>query len=181
MKRLLIFALLAACLSPWIHGAGASQAPRTERKAKQEEVLSADRELNAALVRGDVTTLERMLAKSFTLTYEAEVLLWNDGVPTPTSKTVRERKLTRDQVIAGLKSGALKFITLKWTGEAATLAGNPKSALGDRAVVSGWMHETSLQNGKDTSGDFVLNRTYLKADGRWQCAGASANPVLRQE
>jgi hypothetical protein len=178
--------LIISCLAPLTVALVAADAaksgrPRTERQIKQDEVLRADRELNGALLRGDVAALERLLAKSYTLTYEPEVLLWNDGLPTPTSKTAPGRKVTRDELLASLRSGALMISSLEWIKEGATLAGNPKSALGDKAMVAGRMLEKSALNARDTSGDFVLNRMYAKIDGRWQCTSASANPAVLRE
>ena len=185
MKRFLnISLLLVASLCAAYALAATSPAKttsRADRKAKQEEVLRVDRELNAALLRGDVVALEGLLSKSYTFLVEREVLLWNGGSPKPISKVAPQRKQSRDELLSGLKSGALKFSTLQWTSERASLAGSPNSALGEKAIVAGRMREKSTLNGKDTGGDFLLTRTYEKRDGRWLCEVAVANSVVEKE
>lgn len=154
---------------------------RAERKAKQDEVLKVDGELNAALLRGDVATLEKMLSKTYAFHHEREVLLWNNGSPKPSSKVVPTKKQTRDELLSGLKSGALKITALQWSDASASLVGGANSPLGEKAIVVGRMREKSTLGGKDSGGDYVLTRTYEKRDGRWECVVAAANPVVEKE
>lgn len=152
---------------------------RAERKVKQEEVLKAAKELTTAMVAGNVAVLEKMLAKEYVEKYEEDVMLW-DGrriqLP-PSPKKVPGKKRTKDELLSGLKSGALKFASLQTTNEEVTIQTNAAFSGGEIVLFAARLIEKSSLNGKDTSGEFAVTRNYEKKDGKWVCFSSDLNPL----
>ena len=153
---------------------------RAERKVKQEEVLKAAKELTAALVGGNIAAVDKMLAKDYVEVYEEDVMAW-DGrriqLP-PSPKKVPGKKRTREDILSGLKSGALKFASLQTTNEEVTIQTNAAVRGGELVMFAARLIEKSSLNGKDTSGEFALTRNYEKKDGKWVCLDSNLNPLM---
>ena len=154
---------------------------RAERKAREAEVFRADKELNAALVRGDVAALERLVASGYSDTYEEQVLVWDGRQGTPSTKKVPGKKRTREELLSGLKSGALKFSSLQVTNEETSSMGNVAALGGENVMFLARLIEKSAFNGKDTSGEFLVTRIYLKADGKWICKNSTYDPLVAKQ
>lgn len=153
---------------------------RAERKVKQEEVLKAAKELNAALVGGNIAAVDKMLAKDYVEVYEEDVMAW-DGrriqLP-PSPKKVPGKERTRDDILSGLRSGALKFASLQTTNEEVTIQANAAVRGGEIVMFAARLIEKSSLNGKDTSGEFAITRNYEKKDGKWVCLDSNLNPLM---
>lgn len=70
------------------------------------------------------------------------------------------RKLTKEQLIARVKSGAIK-------AESIELGPMEVKLLGDVAVVHGSDVEKGATNGKHPSGDVIWMDVFAKRDGKW--------------
>ena len=136
--------------------------------------------MNEALVAKNLPALERMLAKDYSEVYEEDVMSWNGRnvnlLPTP--KKVAGKKRTREEILSGLKSGALKFASLQTTNEDVTSQGNVAVEGGQIVVYAARLIEKSSQNGKDTGGEFLITRNYAKRDGKWVCTDSSLIPLI---
>jgi hypothetical protein len=153
---------------------------RAERKVKQDEVLKVAKELTAALVAGNVAAVDKLLAKEYVEVYEEDVMVW-DGrrVDLPSSpKKVAGKKRTKDEILSGLKSGALKFASLQTTNEEVAIQANAAFVGGELVMFVGRLIEKSSLNGKDTSGEFAITRNYTKMEGRWVCTSSNLNPLV---
>jgi hypothetical protein len=152
----------------------------TQKPFPKEEVLKVAKELNEALVAKNFTALDRMLAKDYSEVYEEDVMSWNgrnvNVLPTP--KKVPGKKRTGEEILAGLKSGALRFASLQTTNEDVTNQANAAFEGGQMVIYSARLIEKSSQNGKDTSGEFLVTRTYSKRDGKWVCTDSSLTPIV---
>ena len=153
---------------------------RAERKVKQEEVLKAAKELNAALAAGNVATVDKLLTNAFVEVYEEDVMAW-DGTRIhlpPTPKTVPGKKRTKDELLSGMRSGALKFSSLQATNEEVVIQTNAAFVGGEIVMYAARLIEKSSLNGKDTSGEFAVTRNFEKKDGKWVCYSSNLNPLM---
>ena len=120
------------------------------------------------------------MAKDYVEVYEEDVMLW-DGrrihLP-PSPKKVPGTKRTRDDILSGLKSGALKFASLQTTNEEVTIQANAAVRGGEIVMFAARLIEKSSLNGKDTSGEFAITRNYEKKDGKWVCLDSNLNPLM---
>lgn len=191
-SALLIASLLVLSSNPPAIGADAKQpakdSPRkaeleklqAEQKVKKAEVLQAAKELTGALVAGNVAAVERMLARDYVEVYEEDVMMW-DGrrihLP-PSPKKVPGKKRTRDDILSGLRSGALKFVSLQTTNEEVVIQANAAVRGGELVMFAARLVEKSSHHGKETSGEFALTRNYEKKDGKWVCLDSNLNPLM---
>ena len=153
---------------------------RAGQKFPKEEVLKVAKELNEALVAKNFAALDRMLAKDYSEVYEEDVMSWNGRnvniLPTP--KKVPGKKRTREDIVSGLKSGALKFASLQTTNEDVTSQANVAFEGGQIVMYAARLIEKSSHNGKDTSGEFLITRNYSKREGKWVCTNSSLTPLI---
>jgi calcineurin-like phosphoesterase family protein len=163
--------------SPWKAELEKLQA---EQKVKKAEVLQAAKELTGALLAGNVAAVDRMLARDYVEVYEEDVMMW-DGrrihLP-PSPKKVPGKKRTRDDILSGLRSGALKFVSLQTTNEEVAIQANAAVRGGELVMFAARLVEKSSHHGKDTSGEFALTRNYEKKDGKWVCLDSNLNPLM---
>ena len=148
---------------------------RAERKAKEAEVLRANQELHTALIRADVNALSRLLGPEYTDDYSERAMYWDGRQASESPKKVSGKKRTRAELLAGLKAGTLKFTSLELTDEGVSSVNN--AILGDNFLI-GRVIEKSTANGKDTSGEFGLMRSYAKRDGQWVCLRSVYDPLI---
>ena len=153
---------------------------RAGQKFPKEEILKVAKELNEALVAKNFAALDRMLAKDYSEVYEEDVMSWNGRnvniLPTP--KKVPGKKRTREDILSGLKSGALKFASLQTTNEDVSSQANVAFEGGQIVTYAARLLEKSSQNGKDTSGEFLITRDYSKREGKWVCTNSSLTPLI---
>jgi hypothetical protein len=153
---------------------------RAENKVKEQEVLKAAKELTAAMAARNVAALDKMLSADYVEDFEEDVMTWNGkfvNLPTPPKK-VPGRKRTKQDLLAGLKSGTLKISSLQTTNEEVKIQNNVAVIGGALVVFAARIVEKSSTNGKDTSGEFFITRNYSKEGGNWVCVGASLNPLI---
>jgi hypothetical protein len=152
---------------------------RAGQKFPKEEILKVAKELNEALVAKNFAALDRLLAKDYSEVYEEDVMSWNGRnvniLPTP--KKVPGKKRTREDILSGLKSGVLKFASLQTTNEDVTSQANVAFEGGQIVMYAARLVEKSSQNGKDTSGEFLITRNYSKREGKWICTNSSLTPL----
>jgi ketosteroid isomerase-like protein len=145
MHRLLLTALLFLAVLPSTAAQGGAR----------DAVIRLDRDVVAAILRGDLPFLERTYAEGYTYTGP-------DG-----------RSRNRAEALADLRSGATKFDTIDADDRQVHL-------YGDTAVVTG----REKLKGKDARGAFdsVVRYTavYVMRDGRWQEVAFQATPVQQR-
>jgi hypothetical protein len=153
---------------------------RAEQNVKKQEVRQAAKALTEALAAGNIAALDKMLAAEFVEVYEEDVMAW-DGTRIhlpPTPKKVPGKQRTKDELLSGLKSGALKFSSLQTTNDEVVIQTNAAFAGGEIVMFAARLLEKSSLNGKDTSGEFALTRNYTKEAGKWVCTGSNLNPLI---
>jgi uncharacterized protein (TIGR02246 family) len=109
----------------------------------EQALIRLEREWAEALVKADVTALDRVMADDWSMT------TW-DG-----------RTQTKAQSIEEIKSGVSKF-------EAASADNFKVRVFGDAAVVTLTQTEKSQERGKDNSGRYLYTDVWVKRDGKWQ-------------
>jgi ketosteroid isomerase-like protein len=154
MKRILslvtltVFAtFISSCTAPE-EKASSSPAPSAAATASPtenvEQVLTKlEQDWAEALVKGDVATIDRIVADDFIATL-------SDG-----------KSETKAQHIEAVKSGAYKV-------EFMNLDEIKVHVFGDTAVVTLRQTEKSKTNGKDNSGWYRFTDTWIKRNGKWQ-------------
>jgi ketosteroid isomerase-like protein len=139
MKQILIFTAIfsALCCSVFAQSKGGTSG------ATEEAVMRIERELLAAVLKGDSSANERYLAETYVFTGP-------DG-------TVENKA----QAIADLKSGDLKL-------QSASLDGAKVQVYGDTAVVTYSSNDKGTYKGKDISGKTRWTDVFVKHNGRWE-------------
>ena len=139
MRRMLVFVgiLSALCCSVFAQSKG-----RPSSDAEQA-VMGIERELLAAVLKGDASANERYLANTYVFTGP-------DG-------TVENKA----QAIADLKSGDLKL-------QSASLDDAKVQVYGNAAVVTYSSNDKGTYKGKDISGKTRWTDVFVNRNGRWQ-------------
>ena len=140
MGRILVFAgiLTALCGTT-----GYAQSKAKPSSATEEAVMRIERELLAALLKGDASANERYLAETYVFTGP-------DG-------SVEDRA----QAIASLRSGDLKL-------QSASLDNAKVQIYGDTAIVTYGSNDKGTYKGKDISGKTRWTDVFVKRKGSWQ-------------
>jgi len=134
MKRT-VGALLTICI-------GALALADTRAPSTAETLKQLERDWAVAIKAGDGEKVGRILGDDW-------VEVSNDG-----------RKLTKEHLIAGVKSGRVKV-------ESIDFGPMDVKVLGDVAVVQGSHVETSTTNGQRISGEVVWMDVFANRDGKW--------------
>ena len=116
--------------------------PKTESASTAETLKQPERDWAGAMKTGDSALIGRILGDDW-------VEVSNDG-----------RKLTKEQVIAGVKSGPVKVESIEF-------GPMDVKVLGDVAVVQGSHVETSTTNGQRVSGEVVWMDVFANRNGKW--------------
>lgn len=148
MKR-----LVAALLTIWIGGlvlADTRSAPEGERTA--ETVKQLERDWVDAEKAGDSEKLSRIVADDWTG-------IDNEG-----------KKLTKEQLIARMKSGAAK-------AESIELGPMEVKVLGDAAVVQGSDIEVGAMNGEHQRVEIIWMDVFANRGGKWVCVRSQSARV----
>jgi ketosteroid isomerase-like protein len=131
MTRTVVLCVLSACLL----------AAQTKSSTEQE-IMQIEKEMLAALLKGDTNPSERYLADSYVFTAP-------DGV-----------SMGKAQTIEDLKSGNLKL-------QAASLDNAKVQVYGDTAIVTYSSNDKGTYKGKDISGKTRWTDVFVKQKGRW--------------
>ena len=116
--------------------------PKTESASTAETLKQLERDWAGAMKTGDSALIGRILGDDW-------VEVSNDG-----------RKLTKEQVIAGVKSGPVKVESIEF-------GPMDVKVLGDVAVVQGSHVETSTKNGQRIIGEVVWMDVFANRNGKW--------------
>ena len=139
MRRMIVFAGILTALC----GSGYSQSKEKPASAAEQAVMRIERELLAALLKGDASANERYLAETYVFTGP-------DG-------SVEDRA----QAIASLKSGDLKL-------QSASLDNAKVQIYNDTAIVTYSSNDKGTFKGKDISGKTRWTDVFVKRKGSWQ-------------
>ena len=118
---------------------------------EEQALMQIERDWGEALVKKDMTALDKMLATEFQANYVG--LVGN-----------------KKQFLSVLKSETSRT-------ESAVASDMKAIVFGDRAIVNGLTTEKSITAGKDTSGQYRWTDVFVKRDGRWQCVTGYASKV----
>jgi len=126
-----------------------------DKKAKDEQAIQKlEQEWADALVKGDQTTIDRIVSPDWLFTDPEGNLI---------------TKATSD---ADLKSGKVKFESVQ--------ADELKvRVFGDSAIAFGLVTEKGNYDGKDTSGQYRFTDVFIKKDGRWQAVCTQLTRVAK--
>jgi hypothetical protein len=116
--------------------------PTTEGESTAETLRQLERDWAVAIKTGDGERIGRILGADW-------IEVSNDG-----------RKLTREQLIAGVKSGRVKVESIEF-------GPLDVKVLGDVAVVQGSHVEESTANGQHVSGEVVWMDVFANRNGKW--------------
>ena len=123
-------------------------------KQVEQELLHIEKELGDALVQGDTTKLDHILADE-----------WEVIIPTGEVWT---------------KETALKLVK---TGTLAVESGENSDVkvrvYGDTAVVTGRSNSKGKYKGVDYSSDERWTDVFVKKDGRWQCVASHSTRIAK--
>ena len=151
-----ILALLFV-LTTGLIGIGRAQPPLQKQPAAddavKQEVLQFEAARNQALVKNDRKTLAGMYAGG---------LIWTNP---------RGARLTKDQILAEMKSGTEKFIAIHHTDKQVRVYGNT-------AVINAYTTSTVRYKGVTSNYPRRFTNVYIKRDGRWLLIVHQATPVL---
>jgi ketosteroid isomerase-like protein len=148
MKLVFVVTMLSAALC--------SSAPGQSKRADVEQtVMSIEKEMLDALLKGDSSALERYLADSY--------------VSTGPDGSVEDKA----QNIADLKSGDLKL-------QSATLDDPKVRVYGDTAIVTYASADKGTYKGKDITGKTRWTDVFVKRNGRWQLVASQGSRVVQQ-
>jgi len=116
--------------------------PIAEGESTAETLKQLERDWAVAIKAGDGEQIGRILGDDW-------IEVSNDG-----------RKLTREQLIAGVKSGRVKVESIEF-------GPLDVKVLGDVAVVQGSHVEKSTTNGQRISGEVVWMDVFANRNGKW--------------
>jgi ketosteroid isomerase-like protein len=128
---------------------------RAESASAAREVEGLERELVAAIAKGDVATYDRIVAEDY-VAFEAS------------GKTS-----TKAEILASYRSGARKYTNL----EIFDVEGR---VFGDAAVVSAKTKGLRKEGDRDVPNRVRYIRVYSKRDGRWRAVTQMAAPLQEE-
>jgi len=134
-----------------LNGAVAAQ-ERTDPSTAEDSVRAAELARGQALLRGDTTTLSRMVGSEF---FEISRL-----------GTVR----TRADNLREIATGELKLTSVRYDSLAVNLYGNV-------AVLRGIADNTGTYRGFPFTGRIRYIRVFIRRDGRWQAVAMQQTPM----
>ncbi len=110
--------------------------------AEEQALMQIERDWAAASAKNDWAAMDKIQAAEYANNTDGQIL-------------------SKKQLIAGMKGGALKYISAE-AGEMKVLV------LGETGIVHGLWSEKSTLNGKDISGNYRYTDIFAKRDGSWQ-------------
>ena len=142
MTRTVVLFVLSACLL----------AAQNKGSAAEQDIMRIEKEMLAALLKGDTSSSERYLADKYVFTGP-------DGL-----------SMGKAQSIEDLKSGNLKL-------QAASLDDPKVQVYGDTAIVTYSSNDKGTYKGKDISGKTRWTDVFVKQKGRWMIVASHGSPV----
>jgi uncharacterized protein (TIGR02246 family) len=124
----------------------------TTEAAQQQEVRAVLDSWLAALIRGDVTSLEKIIAPDYAITVA-------DG-----------RVLNREQDLAPIRLAQFKFLSAEVEDVRIRIVGTA-------AIVTGIGKYTILANGKNSTFRERFTDVYAKRDGQWHPIASHSTPL----
>jgi ketosteroid isomerase-like protein len=154
MHRLVAILLLSLTAVSLTFGASdkKKKSERSGLNADEQAITKLEEEWAAALVKKDFTVIDRVTAPDWTLTAP-------DG-----------QMQTKAQTDADLKSGVLKFESVKFSDLKFKI-------YGDTAVVFGISKEKVSYKGEDMSGEYRFTDVFVKKNGNWQCVATHVTKI----
>lgn len=119
-------------------------------------ILQMERDWAAAMVARDTARIEGIVASDWSLT------------------DPMGQHMTREQALADLRSGALRFESTVPTDLKVTV-------YGDTAVVKGHTIDKGTYKGMDVSGKYAFTDVFVKRDGAWRAVSTHVTRVAAQE
>jgi len=116
--------------------------PKTDAESTAETLKQLERNWAAAMKTGDGEQIGRILGEDW-------IEVSNDG-----------RKLTKEQLVSGVKSGRVKVESIEF-------GPLDVKVLGDAAVVQGSHVERSTTNGQSISGEVIWMDVFANRNGKW--------------
>lgn len=151
-QTILLFALTIGLI-----GIARAQEPAQKQsnsvEAMKQEVVQFEAARNRALVKNDTKTLAHMYADG---------LLWTNP---------RGQLLTKDQILAEMKTGTEKFILIHHKDRQVRVYGNT-------AVLNAYTTSTVRYKGVTSNYPRRFTNVYIKRDGHWLLIVHQATPVL---
>ncbi|MGH9354877.1 MAG: nuclear transport factor 2 family protein [Terriglobia bacterium] len=151
-----ILALLFVSTTGLIGIARAQKPPHKQQKsveAVKQEVLQFEATRNRELVKGDTKALAGMYADG---------LIWTNP---------RGARLTKDQILAEMRSGTEKFIAIHHKDKQVRV-------YGDTAVLNAYTTSTVRYKGVSSNYPRRFTNVYIKRNGHWLLIVHQATPVL---
>jgi ketosteroid isomerase-like protein len=142
----LVFIVFSSCAAPEEKASSATTsatATASPSENAEQVVAKLERDWADAIVKGDVATIDRILADDFSYTN------WEGTV------------MTKAEHLEGIRSKVYKV-------ESINLENLKVRVFGDAAVVTVGQVEKSQWKGKDNSGHYLFTDIYAKRNGKWQ-------------
>lgn len=151
MSRIIIVALVTIAAASVAVAQCAKPGKMTHGNATVEAIKRMETERNKALVAGDVAAIDRLYSGDYT-------------------SAVRSTFRTKPEVLADLKSGALKL-------EASNNDETNVRVYGNTAVVTGKSTAKVTDHGLDTSGQAYFTRVWVNQMGHWRLVANHSSPI----
>ena len=142
MPRTILLCVLSACLV----------AAQDKGGAAEREIIQIEKEMLAAVLKGDASASERYLAQTYVFTGP-------EGL-----------SMGREQSIREVKSGDLKL-------QAASLDNAKVQVYADTAVITYSSNDKGTYKGKDISGKTRWTDVFVKQNGRWMLVASHGSRV----
>ena len=142
MKKTVFLFVLSACLLT----------AQNKSSAAEQDVMGIEKEMLAAVLKGDTGPSERYLADNYVFTGP-------DGLRTGKAQSIED-----------LKSGNLKL-------QAASLDDTKVQVYGDTAIVTYSSKDKGTYKGKDISGNTRWTDVFVKQKGRWMIVASHVSSV----
>jgi len=136
----------------WVMGNSDQPMPGTTADGAEESALmQIERDWAAAMVKRDMATLDRVIAKEWTNVVDGQLT-------------------TRAATVAGLKAGAYQF-------ESMTMRELSVHVFGDAAIATMIGDVKGKYKGADISGSSRSTDFFVKRDGRWQAISTQSTTI----
>ncbi len=155
MKRILTIVTFALLISSLVLGQTKDKSDKKQSGSVEQAIMQIEQETVAALLKGDSSVFERVLADTYILTGP-------DGVVSD-----------KAGLIAMIKSGDLKYESLQ-------NADMKVQVYGDTAVVTFRSMEKGSMKGQDFSGPHRWTEVFVKQGGRWQMVSTHGVRIAQQ-
>jgi ketosteroid isomerase-like protein len=162
MKRFVVLAILLLVGTVLVFGQESQKTEKAEKKAAaksekksgsvEDQINKFEEEWANGAMKGDTSVIERLEA--------------DDIISTDPSGKVTDKQ----QDVQALKSGELKFETVKLSDMKVRVYGNTAVATGTNMVKGSY-------KGQDISGSYRFTDTWVKRNGKWQAVASQATKI----